>query len=72
MFDPKDENSENGGEPNAEIGQSEDVHFFDDTATYSEQKRQAVTTLTHVVMPVYFPDLMLIQEGLGKDYLCFR
>lgn len=54
------------------VGDINDSHLFDDSEIFSEQRKQAVTTLTHLVMPEYYQDLVLIQEGLGvirKDAL---
>ena len=54
----------------AEVGDAHpgdhDNHYFDECASFSEQKKQVVTTLTHLVMPHYYPEYVLIQEGLGE------
>ena len=34
--------------------------------SFSEQKKQALITLTQVVMPLFYPNMVLKQEGLGK------
>ena len=43
-----------------------DDHYFDEMENFSEQKKQVATTLTHLVMPQYYQEFALIQEGLGK------
>ena len=33
---------------------------------FSEQKKQALTTLSGLIMPYHYPDFVLINEGLGQ------